>query len=331
MKHHPNVHEAASTWSEEQTLHVAACYSNPFRWRTRRELANNFRRHMAASPNVVLHMIELAYGDRPFEITDADNPLDIQVRTKSELFHKENLLNHAVQHFPPGWKNGAIFDADFHVTRHDWALETVHQLQHHDWVQCFSSYSNLSGDSRGNGHRQIGTTSSFAYNYVRNGYRLPKSLDYAGCGAPGGAWAFTREAFNAVGGLLDRCILGSGDWYMAWGLAGGSGLEMHKDRGYHPDYVHYVRAWEERAAEACRRNIGYVDAFAVHHFHGPMARRGYGTRNGILIREQYSPVTDVVVDWQGVLALDGRKHRLRDEVRRYFLSRSEDVPQPEGC
>lgn len=139
-----------SPWSEEQTLHVAVAYSNPFRWRTRRELLNDFRKHMSVTSNVVLHVGELAYGDRPFEVTSEENPLDIQLRTSHELFHKENILNVIVQRgFPPDWRYGAWIDGDFHMTRHDWALETIHQLQHYDFVQPFSSYMDLSGPTFG--------------------------------------------------------------------------------------------------------------------------------------------------------------------------------------
>ena len=45
---------------------------------------------MAASANVVLHLAELAYGERPFEVTGID-PLDIQLRTSHELWHKEKV------------------------------------------------------------------------------------------------------------------------------------------------------------------------------------------------------------------------------------------------
>ena len=71
-----------------QKLHVAVAYSNPFRWRTRRALLNDFRKHVAACPNIVLHGGELAYSDRPFEVTREDNPLDVQLRTARELWHK---------------------------------------------------------------------------------------------------------------------------------------------------------------------------------------------------------------------------------------------------
>lgn len=78
---HPDVHYPVSHWSEEQTLHVATAYSNPCRWRTRRKLFNDFRRHMVAMPNVRLYVGELAYGDRPFEVTDASHGQDVQLRT----------------------------------------------------------------------------------------------------------------------------------------------------------------------------------------------------------------------------------------------------------
>ena len=67
---HPDIHQPWAEWSEDQTLHVAVCYSNPFRWRTRRELANDCIRHLAGSANVKLYVGELAYGARPFEVTE---------------------------------------------------------------------------------------------------------------------------------------------------------------------------------------------------------------------------------------------------------------------
>ena len=182
---HPDVHQAASPWSESQVLHVAAAYSNPFRWRARRELANDFRRHIEATPNTRLHMVELAYGDRPFEVT---GPNDVQLRTRAELFHKENLLNVAVRHFPADWKYGAIVDADFHFTRHDWALEAVHQLQHYGWIQLFSSYLNLTGETvLGRGHEPLSVMPSFAFNFVQRGHRLPM-----GYGA--GGWSLLSQS-----------------------------------------------------------------------------------------------------------------------------------------
>lgn len=309
-------------------------------------------------PNIQLHMVELAYGDRPFEVTNKDlYPLDVQIRTPhrlsmggAELFHKENLSNIGVASFPPGWKYGGVCDADFHFSRHDLGLETIHQLQHYDWVQMFSGYTNVSGETEpGYGHRQIGHMSNgFAYGYVRNGCTLPagynggwseppnsgvqSGVSMKWIGSPGGAWAFRRESFDAVGGMLDRCILGTADWYMAFGLAGHVlDAEVEKRLGkkvtkYTPAYLAYIRAWQKQAAIAIKGNIGYVDCYAIHHFHGPIKKRGYSTRDDVLINNEYSPITDVSYDWQRLLQLTTEKPRLRDAIRAYFLSRSEDMP-----
>jgi hypothetical protein len=345
--HHPDLHPAVSDWSEDQVLHIASAYSNPFRWHTRRELANDFRRHIEHMPNAKLHMIELAYGDRPFEVTAAGAG-DIQLRSADVLFLKENLLNLAVRSFPADWRYGAIVDADFHFTRHDVALETIHQLQHYDFVQMFSSYHDLSGRTLGAGHRLIpsGNSNGFVYNYIQNGYKLPPGYadggwkvpavagGYTGMmaglnpvGATGGAWAFRRSAFDAVGGLMDRCILGHGDWFMAFGMVGELARDM-RITGYHSTYQEYIAAWQDRAT-VLRKNVGYVDCHALHMWHGPKNRRGYSTRDEILVREKYCPVRDVYPDWQGVLQLTPGKPGLRDAIRAYFLSRSEDVPHME--
>jgi hypothetical protein len=291
-------------------------------------------------PNVELHLVELAYGDRSWDIVDPElYPNDVALRTRHELFHKENLANIGVQHFPSNWKYGAVIDADFHFSRHDIALETIHQLQHYDFVQMFSSYTDLSGEHYGHGHRPLGTNNGFAYNYVMNG--MPEGFGQGGwkdgcgsdggygydggkVGATGGAWAFRRAAFDTVGGMMDRCILGHADWFMAFGLIGEDAPDMH-DSQYSEDYRAYIHAWQQRAARLTK-NIGYVDAHATHHFHGPKKRRAYSSRDKILVEYQYAPTTDVHPDWQGVLQLSPAKPRLRDAIRRYFISRSEDVP-----
>ena len=362
--HHPDVPQPASSFSENEVLHVVSCVSNPFRWRTRRELANDFRRHMMNTPNVRLHMIELAYGDRPHEITNPNlYPDDIQVRTSHELWHKENLLNIAISRFPSGWKYGMYCDADFHFTRHDWALETIHQLQHYSWVQPFSYYTNLSGDTiRGKGYQPIGTGVGFAYTFVNNNYELPEdclihSTDSSGIvkkakakgknkimGSPGGAWAFTKSAFDTVGGLLDRCILGSADTFMAFGLCGifdemkkygtVTDIDNWTTMKYLPKqtegYRNTIIAWQERAARL-NRNVGYTDNYCIHHFHGPMPRRQYSTRDQILIDERFDPIRDIFYDSQGVLQLTPDKPRLNEKIRKYFLTRCEDLAHiPEG-
>jgi prepilin-type processing-associated H-X9-DG protein len=259
-------------------------------------------------------------------VTESAHPLDLQLRTSHELWHKENLLNRVIQTFPPDWKYGAYCDGDFHFTRHDWALEAIHQLQHYDFVQLFSTYTDM-----GPHHLPERTHFGFAYAQAHRvddrgsllALETSPSSGYGRAGSPGGCWAFRRSAFESVGGLLDICILGSADHHMAVGLAGRNIP--------HPDTLHgasayrlAIRAWQERAL-TLRGNIGYVDGHAIHHYHGPKQSRGYGWRPRVLRDHHFDPGRDLWRDAQGIYQLTPEKPRLRDEIRAYFRSRNEDA------
>jgi hypothetical protein len=343
---HPNVHQPWSQWSEDQTLHIVGVYSNPWRWKSRRRLFNDFVRHMRATPNVFLGVVELAYGDRPFEVTDDDDPLAVRLRTDCEMFHKENLINIGVSHFPANWKYGGYSDGDFHFTRHDWALEAIHMLQHHEFVQLYSNYADVTSATATSytGHRMYRSNSSFAWNYLHQkefkklkqeqqkkdpyyGHPIPSGVFPFGFppGAPGGAWAWRRSAFDTVQGMLDTCIMGSADWWMAFGLIGQTSMLRGDStiRSYNED----IRNWQKRA-QALTQNIGCVDNFAIHNYHGASSNRAYGTRESILIDFKFDPRYDLTRDWQGVYRWTGNKPRLRDAVRSVFLSRHEDDGSP---
>ncbi|MFZ1918332.1 MAG: hypothetical protein WAU58_12210 [Terriglobales bacterium] len=354
---HPNVHREFVEYSETQKLHIVGVYSNPFRWQRRRENFEDFRYHMEHSPNVVLHVVELAFGDRPWEVTTADNPLDLQLRTDCVLWHKEALINRGVAEFPADWQYGGYVDGDFHFTRHDWALETVHMLQHHSYVQLFSSYADLTGETAtsATGHRPYRMSASFTWNYQhpqefvqsrarsltanrkQDSYVQAEPLRAAATtrvfpfgyapGATGGAWGWRRDAFEATGGLLDTCILGSGDWHMAFGLVQATNVAAEMKRCT-SGYIKSVLAWQERAkklqAIEGRSPIGCIDNFATHAFHGNKAARAYGERWTVLQKHDFDPATDLMRDYQGIWRWAGNKPKLRDDVMSYFLARSED-------
>lgn len=304
-----------------QPLYVACAISNPQRYHSRYRHFQAFEKHMAES-GAVLYTVELALRDRHHEITAPENPRHIQLRSASELWHKENLLNIGVSRFPDDWHYGAVIDADFLMTRSDWATEAIHQLQHYRWVQLFSSYSDLTHD-----HQASRAMPSFATIMDRlnasewaTPYYGTTSLVH---GAPGGAWAFRRDAFDDVGGLLDTCILGSADWHMAYSLAGK--VNRHADftvlsRGY----VESLHEWADRAA-GNRGSVGCVQNHAMHYWHGHKDKRAYATRVKILKKHCFDPRRDLKRDWQGVLSWQGNKAALEEDVRQYFRSRDEDA------
>lgn len=267
---HPNVHREFVEYSETQKLHIVSVYSNPYRWQRRREAFQDFRFHIEASPNVVLHVVEVAFGDRPHEVTTANNPLDLQLRTDSSLWIKECAINEGVRRFPPDWKYGGYVDGDFHFTRHDWALEAIHMLQHHSFVQLFSTYADLTGETATSyfGHRPYRMSTSFAWNHMHQTEFLSSWRTRRGGpdtyyapvppsevfpfghppGATGGAWSWRRDAFEMVGGMLDTCILGSADWHQAFGLVQATNVAAEMKRCTEP-YVEAVLNWQARAAK----------------------------------------------------------------------------------
>jgi hypothetical protein len=293
-------------------LHVGLIHSNPRRWQSRKRLFIDCRAHLESFPAVRVHACELAYGDRPFDVT---GPGDIQLRTQDELWHKENLGNVVVRSFPPGFEYGALIDADFQMTRTDWAEEAIHMLQHHPFVQLYSNLTYLSPSNRP--HRMM---SSFAWNWANN--RALCVSDQDSPGAVGGAWAFTSDGFDAVGGMLESCICGSADWHMAFGLVGLSSGRRETEVT-HPNYSAAIKAWQAKAA-VLKQDIGYIDQLVIHHWHGSLKSRGYGSRVDVLVDNQFDPLLDISHDRQGVLRLTGNKPKLRDDLRAYFRSRAED-------
>jgi hypothetical protein len=351
---------------EKQPLHIIAFYANPFRWRTRRELFSDFVHHMRTTPGIELHVVEVAYHNESFEVTGSDAN-DVQLRSDSVLWHKENGINVAVQRLPLGWKYAGYVDGDFHFTRHDWAEEAIHQLQHYKWVQLYSAYSHLSpahqplrvqpsysyvyrnylmppvgGGSfevppNGDGGRSSGASKasvrgpavqskSFVQQPLASQVTAPavKYRNIEAPGATGGAWAWTRDTFNAVGGLLDTCPLGSADWHMAFGLTGDRSNIHPEVTKCGTEYTGAIRRWQQRAYEVVSGSIGYVENYAAHHWHGSPQSRGYGTRWHIILDHKFDPTTDLVRDWQGLWAWAGNKPHMVDDVTSYFISRNED-------
>lgn len=332
----------------DKTLHVAIAYVNPLRSQNRERLAKEFVARMQRTPNVKAYVGEIAFGDRDFVLTEEGRPTHFRFRTSSELWHKERLLKLLINRFDLGWEYGCYWDADFTMSRHDWALETIHQLQHFPWVQPFSSLLDTTDL-----HRPMRPIAGFAFNYHRNSFKLPegyvlplqpgmrvRGAEYRcpqtvdgtplrksrWAGATGGGWAFRRQSYEDCGGLLDTCCLGSADWHMTFGLAGAGDL-------CHPDLLHcgknYAQAilnWQRRAWASVRGRIGYVDNLALHGWHGPRSKRGYAWRWQILRDHDFDPKTDVVDDVQGLWKFAGNKPRMELAFGAYMRSRSEDLP-----
>lgn len=308
-------------------LHVVTAITNPVRYKSRPALYREFVKHIAANPHATLWTAEAAFGERPFEVTEEGNPNHLQLRTRVEIWHKENLLNLLIEKIlrETDAQYIAWVDADVHFARNDWAEETIEQLQHYDVVQMFSECRDL--DSQYNPVPDS-FMNSMTYCWLHGKAPVKSQLSpyTRSAGHCGYAWAIRRDALEKIGGkLIDFAIVGSADYQMACALMGKASETLVA--GAHSRYNERILEWEEKAREL-HRNVGYVPGLLLHNWHGRKSSRGYVWRNKILVEHQFNPDKDIGYDEQGLIKLnmDGsdRKILLRDALRHYFRSRNED-------
>jgi hypothetical protein len=331
--------------SIHRPLHVIVPITNQLRFKARWKHAQRFFKHVNES-GATLTIVEAAFGERDHALEqqaleelagakscNADQPhqyirLRMDNTRQQELWHKEALINLGIARLPHDWRYVAWIDADVMFLRPNWVGEVVHALQHYDFLQPFTQAQDLDP-----GYTAMGTKPSFVHAWME-GIEPPVGASYYygyGYGKRHGAWsglawACTRQAFDAVGGLLDGCITGAADWYMAWALIGR--VEGVIPKGSHPGFVRHIMEWQERAEKHIRHNIGTISGTVAHMWHGRKKDRRYIDRSRLLATLQFDPSRDLKRDWQGMWQLvdhgDARSLALRDEIRRWFRQRNED-------
>jgi hypothetical protein len=302
-------------------LYVVCMISNPVQFSRRYKLYMEFERRMLRTRGVALYTVEVAIGNRRFEVTNHNNPRHLQIRTDTELWHKESALDLLVQRLPSDFQYLAWIDCDVEFNNRNWVDETLQQLQIYDVVQLFQTCADL-----GPSGETLQTHSSFGWLYSQGKpYRSG-----AGYGKPywhtGFAWACTRRAWNGFGGLPTYAILGAADHHLALALIGQVRWSFPDvvDKRINKNYKSKLLELERRCERHIKRNIGYVKGTILHFWHGKKKDRKYGERWSILIENDYDPETDIKLNDQGMVTLEDYKPQLRDDIRRYFRARNED-------
>lgn len=309
-------------------LYVVTVVSNPQRFNTRYHLYRQFA-NMVEKAGGILYTVELAFANRPFAVTDENNPRHLRYRTDVELWHKENLINLGIEHLPDGWQYVAWVDADITFTNPNWVNETLQQLQHYQFVQMFTH-----AIDQGPLYQPIQTHRGFVYGWQLDPSINPDPGSSYGRKAggptgslyhPGFAWAARKSSLDMIGGLYESAILGSGDTYMARGLVGKvEGAFGEVGKIVTAGYNEHVKTWQSRAHRIVQKNVGYVESTIMHYWHGKKKDRGYFDRNKILADSKYDPEFDLIRDTRGVLRLGRNNIVLRDGLRKYFRNRNED-------
>lgn len=143
---------------------------------------------------------------------------------------------------------------------------------------------------------------------------------------PGLAWACTRPAWEAVGGLFDMAIWGGSDWHMSHALIEKTEGMMRND--LHRNYKKMVMQWYHRCRTHIRQNVLVMDGSIIHFWHGKKTGRGYNAKHALMAKIGFDPLRHLKRDSQGLLSLhDDRSAaypQLRDLMRKIAKERNED-------
>jgi hypothetical protein len=298
----------------EDKLNVIIVISNPCLYAKRYLLANQFKKRMEEEENIILYIVELAYGDQKYYITDENNKNHLRIKTNVPLWHKENMINIGVKKLlPSNWKAFAWIDADIEFENNNWAVDTLKILNgSKDIVQLFSHAVDLDSDEF-----SMSVFNSFGYQYVKKKIYCSTGINYW---HPGYAWACTRKLYERIGGLFQFSILGSGDHNMALSILNNGLKSVNKD--VTDNYKKMILEFQKKIKNA---RLGYVPGVIRHYYHGSKKNRQYTERWKILVNNNYDPINHVTFDKNGIIIPSKNfPEKLKKEIFMYFKERNED-------
>ena len=299
----------------EKKLNVIIVISNPCLYARRYILLKEFVKRIECEEEYVnLFIVEMVYKNQQFIVTDKHNKNHLQLHTDVPIWHKENMVNLGVKYLlPPKWKAFAWIDADVEFDNNTWALDTLKILNGcKDVVQLFSHCVDMH-----KGESNINIFNGFGYSFNKQKKFTLKGLDYW---HPGYGWAITRKAFEKIGGLYDKGILGSGDSIMALSFI--NKCDTMTNINYSADYNNSMLEFQKKAKNL---RLGYVPGIIRHHYHGSKKNRKYTERWRLLMKHTYSPIDHVTYDERGILIpTENMTEECILNIMEYFTERKED-------
>jgi hypothetical protein len=280
-----------------------------------------------------LLIVELAFGDEPFQVPDAAADRIVRLRTTTVLWHKERLINLGLRHLPAHCRFVAWLDADILFENEQWVAATREQLDHVVVVQPFEVACWLpEGATAAPDHLPAGHLSDLEGRQIAGfAAALDQSDDRRRALAvndqywhTGFAWAARRDFLDRHG-LYDRAILGGGDLIAAHAFAADTDFLRGRHlylRSIMPAERAAIGVWGERVAVDTGGRVGWTPGRVCHLYHGPLAGRRYVERQQILRDADFDPGTDLADDATGCWRWNSAKPALHTQVFDYFVSRA---------
>jgi hypothetical protein len=298
----------------EPKLHVITVISNPCQYARRYILAREFIKRMEQEQDIIVYVVELTYWDHKYYVTKKGNKRHLQLRGDIPLWHKENMINIGVKKLlPPNWKAFAWIDADVEFENASWASDALKVLNgYKDVIQLFSHAIDMDKNKYA-----MSIFPSFGFQYS-------KGFNYGGSGInmwhPGFAWAMTRKAYEKLGGLYEKSILGAGDHNMSFSFIGYPLKSLNEATTQ--DYKDSVLEFYEKSKNL---RLGYIPGLIRHYFHGSKKNRKYSERWKILVDKCYTPSIHLTKNKDELLVPSSSFPKgLADDIMKYFSERNED-------
>ncbi len=91
-------------------------------------------------------------------------------------------------------------------------------------------------------------------------------------------------------------------------------------RNHSPHVLPHYKPWWNRASQAVGGSVGYVDAVAMHLYHGDKQNRQYRNRHNVLREHGFDPARHLERNSDGMLSLsDACPIKIRNWLSDYML------------
>lgn len=276
----------------------------------------------------------------------------VQVSGGDVLWQKERLLNVGFAALPAEVGAVAWVDASVVLVHDDWPAAAAAVLEQHPVAQGFAQLhyldaaatAALAGGAAAPAELLARSTSdratpASARLAAEHGVEALVAADVEGHATmdipveatrlprnPGVAWLARREVLDRIGGLYDRAVVGSGDWLFLLAALGVARpwLEAVGPLGYGYLARSGYPAWADQVAAALDGDVGWVEADALHLFHGRLADRRYKVRHPDFDALGVDIDADLQLTAHGVWSLVPPRPDVAAHVAGYLAGRDED-------
>lgn len=293
-------------------LYAVATYFNPCKFATKRINYLRFRKK-SLEQGLPLVVVELSF-DGTYEIAETDAEIVLRRSSGDKVFQKEAMFNSALKELPSDCDKVVLIDADILFDDPFWVQKTSDMLDRCNMVQPFSKavWQNVMGDAGRQRDSWAKVLFEFGPQYLsKNTYM----------GHPGHAMAFRREVLNQCQ-LYPFAILGGGDTCMTQGLFVNFHEEINLEKfGFF--WSEHINKWSAGWRKAIDNNIGCLNGYCRHLWHGELVNRMYGRRSALL--SHFDPSIHVKLNDEGMVVwTSAATKKMKDIVRDYYAGRKED-------